>query len=125
MSAQAKPVPNVEDVTTRAFLRAASALGLKNGAIASVLGVSASTVSRLNKPGGVLSSKQGEWDRATTFIRIYRSLAGLLGGDLPAMSAWLNSHNHDLGNVPLAIIQGSGSGLYNVIAYLDYYRGRF
>ncbi|XZG68973.1 antitoxin Xre-like helix-turn-helix domain-containing protein [Chitinibacteraceae bacterium HSL-7] len=126
MSAQEKAVPDAAVVLTKAMLRAADALGVSKTLLARILLVSPSTVTRIAQPGGQLNPKSGEWDRATAFIRIYRSLAGLLEGDIAAMKTWLTSHNHDLGDAPLHLIEtGGGGSLYNICAYLDSYRGRF
>ncbi len=124
MNAELKREPDAEVLVTKAFLRVAESFKLKPATLSKVLMVSLSTVSRLQKDS-IIKSNQPEWDRATTFIRIYRSLAGLLNGDVSAMLAWLTSHNTDLNAAPLALIERSGCGLYNVSAYLDSYRGRF
>ena len=109
-------------VLTRAALSAAHRLGLRNNRLADVIGTSEATVSRLSG-GRTLdpSSKQGEL--ALLFVRLYRSLDALVGGDDAQARAWLHSKNSHLGGVPAEQIRRV-EGLVDVIQYLDGMRGR-
>lgn len=109
-------------VLTRALLTAASRLGLRNNRLAEVIGTSEATVSRLS--GGRTidpSSKEGEL--ALLFVRLYRSLDALVGGDDSQAREWLHAQNSHLGGVPAELIRRV-EGLVNVIQYLDAMRGR-
>jgi len=52
------------------------------------------------------------------FVRLYRSLDAIVGGDDSVAADWLKNSNRAFDGVPLEIIQ-SVSGLTNVIGYLD------
>jgi hypothetical protein len=109
-------------VLTRALLSAAERLGLRNRHLAEVLGTSEATVSRLSS-GRMIepASKQGEL--ALLFLRVFRSLDALLGGNEAQARAWLEAENSHLGGVPGELIRRV-EGLVNVVQYLDGMRGR-
>ena len=109
-------------VLTRAVLSAADRLGIRNYHLAEIIGTSESTVSRLSS-GRTLDpdSKQGEL--ALLFVRLYRSLDALVGGDDSQARAWLHAENAHLGGVPAHLIRRV-EGLVDVIQYLDAMRGR-
>jgi hypothetical protein len=52
------------------------------------------------------------------FIRLFRSLDSLVGGDETTARAWLRNENLALGGRPIAMIE-TVSGLVDVLAYLD------
>jgi hypothetical protein len=58
------------------------------------------------------------FELAVLFVRFYRSLDGVIGGDDVVAAAWLKNKNTILDGVPLEVIQ-SVSGLTNAIEYLD------
>ena len=117
-------LPHIDagSVLTRAVLAAAERLGIRNNQLAEVIGTSESTVSRLSS-GRTLdpASKQGEL--ALLFVRLYRSLDALVGGDDSQGRAWLHAENAHLGGVPAQQIRRV-EGLVDVIQYLDAMRGR-
>ncbi|HEY7411897.1 MAG TPA: antitoxin Xre-like helix-turn-helix domain-containing protein [Vicinamibacteria bacterium] len=108
-------------VLTRAVRRAAELLDLSQRDLAAILGVSPSTVSRFAQRPLVPESKEGEL--AVLFVRFYRSLDALLGGDAEASRLWLRAGNRHLGGVPAELIR-SVSGLLHAIEYLDAMRGK-
>lgn len=110
-------------VLAKAALRAAEQLGLKQAQLARILGLSAATASRLAGGQWQLPADSKQWELATAFVRVYRSLAALTGGELPAMQAWLHSHNRALNGEPVQRLQ-SAEGLFQVLHYLDAARGR-
>ena len=105
-------------VVTRAVMRAAGRLVLSNRTVARILGVSEATVSRMG--GGTFLLKPGDksFELALLFLRLFRSLDAVAGGDEQTARAWLRSENLALGGVPLAMIE-SVPGLVNVVGYLD------
>jgi hypothetical protein len=105
-------------VLTRATLRAADRLAVKQSVLANVLGVSETTVSRMR--AGEYSLKRGEkpFELAVLFVRLYRSLDAIAGGDDHVAKAWIKNPNLALPAPPLALIQ-TVHGLINVIQYLD------
>ena len=105
-------------VLTKATLRAAIRLGLTNKALATVIGVSEATVSRMRSGDYTLQPGQKPFELAVLFVRLYRSLDAVVGGDDAVAATWLKSRNTVLDAEPLALIQ-TVPGLMNVIQYLD------
>jgi len=118
-SARGRPEPG--PVLSKAVLSAAERLGLRNRQLAIVLGSSEASVSRLQHGRGLdPDSKEGEL--ALLFLRLYRSLDALVGGDDAKARAWLSANNTQLG-VPAERIR-TVEGLVDVVQYLDAMRGR-
>ena len=113
-----EPVPDEARVVTKAAVRAAERLGIKNNVLARILGVSEPTVSRMTQGSYVVKRGQKDFELAVLFARLYRSLDAVVGGDDAVASDWLRNKNHGLGETPLHLIQ-SVTGLVNVIQYLD------
>src|SRR2546429_8393783 len=111
------PLPKPKEVLTRAVLRAAEALGLASKDLAEILGVSPATLSRLQSERAIdPDSKEGEL--ALLFLRMYRSLDALLGGDADRCRKWLHAKNLHLAGTPAALIK-TVTGLVYVNDYLD------
>lgn len=110
--------PDASKVVTKATLRAAERLGIKNAALAKIIGLSEPTISRMYKGAYVLPPESKNFELAVLFVRLYRSLDGIIGGDDSVAANWLKNKNTVLDSVPLELIQ-SVSGLTNVIEYLD------
>jgi hypothetical protein len=114
--------PEAAPVLAKAVLSAAGRLGLRSRQLASVLGSSEASISRLQHRRGLdPASKEGEL--ALLFLRLYRSLDALVGGDDAKARAWLGSPNDHLAGVPAERIQ-TVEGLVDVVQYLDAMRGR-
>jgi len=111
-------VPSDSAVVTKAALRAADILHLKDKQLARIIGVSPSTVSRMRSGTSPVDRGQKPFELAVLFLRLYRSLDAIVGGDDAVARAWLMNHNTALDSVPLELIQ-SISGLTNAIQYLD------
>jgi hypothetical protein len=105
-------------VLTSATVRAAERLQIKNAALARILGVSDSTVSRMRNKTLFLERGDKPFELAILFVRLYRSLDSIMAGDDAVAADWLRNKNTALNGVPLELIQ-SVSGLVDVIAYLD------
>jgi hypothetical protein len=105
-------------VATKAALRAAAFLGLPNRVLARVIGVSEATVSRMGSGAYTLTPGDKPFELALLFVRLFRSLDAIVGGDHAVAQAWLRNENTALGETPLALVQ-SVSGLVHVVAYLD------
>src|ERR1700738_4497216 len=80
-------------VVTKATLRAADRLNVTNRVLAKVIGVSESTVSRMRKGDYPLERGQKPFELATLFVRLYRSLDAVMGGDDVVASKWLANAN--------------------------------
>ena len=105
-------------VVTKAAVRAASRLGLPNRTLARVLGLSEATVSRMGAGSYVLKRGDKAFELALLFLRLFRSLDAMSGGDEQTARAWLRNDNLALGGVPAAQIE-SLAGLIHVVGYLD------
>ena len=119
-SAKARAVPRTHQaaILTKATLNAATRLGLTNKLLATVIGVSEATVSRMRNGDYTLQPEQKQFELAVLFVRLYRSLDAIVGGDDEVAGAWLKNRNAVLDAEPLALIQ-TAPGLMNVIQYLD------
>ena len=106
-----------EAVLTKAALRAAKRLKMTNRELAAVLGVGQATVSRAGA-GRPLPAEGKALEIATLFVRLYRSLDAITGGDDATAAAWLRAENTALGRRPVEAIASVG-GLVDTLAYLD------
>ena len=113
---QADPSPSDSSIVLKALVRAADRLEVSNKVVARIIGVSEATVSRMRRGDYVLDGKPLEL--AIMFIRLYRSLDAVVGGDDSVAQAWLRNENSILRDPPLHLIQ-TVSGLTDVIQYLD------
>ena len=105
-------------VLTKAVLRAAAHLGMTSKSLATVIGVSEATVSRMRSNDYTLQRGQKSFELAMLFLRFYRSLDAIVGGDQEVARAWLKNPNTALDSEPLTLIQ-TVPGLMNAIHYLD------
>jgi hypothetical protein len=112
------PVADEAAVVTKAVLRAADRLGLPNRVVGAVLGVSEATMSRMGSGAYRLTPGDKPFELAVLFLRLFRSLDAIVGGDAAAARAWLRNENTVLGAAPLTLIE-SVAGLVNVVGYLD------
>jgi len=116
----ASPDPSL--VVAKAVLSAAERLGLRNRQLASVIGSSEASISRLQHGRG-LDPETKEGELALLFLRLYRSLDALVGGDDGKARQWLTADNSHLKGVPAERIK-TVEGLVDVVQYLDAMRGR-
>jgi uncharacterized protein (DUF2384 family) len=105
-------------VLTKAVLRAAGHLGMTNKSLATVIGVSEATISRMRSGDYALQRGQKSFELAILFVRFYRSLDAIVGGDQEVARAWLKNPNTALDSEPLILIQ-TVFGLMNALNYLD------
>jgi transcriptional regulator with XRE-family HTH domain len=121
-TARRAPAPEPEVVLSKAVLRAAARLDLRQRALSAVLGASEASISRLQR-GRPIATHSKEGELALLFLRMYRSLDTLMGGNDELARRWLTSDNVHLGGVPADRIT-SVQGLVDVVQYLDAVRGR-
>jgi transcriptional regulator with XRE-family HTH domain len=115
--------PDAALVLSRATVRAARFLGLAQADLASVIGVSAATLSRLANGQRQLEPGSKPWQLAALFVRLFRALDAIVGSDDAAAQAWLRGENSALGGVPLDLIR-EPAGLVRTVDYLDAARAR-
>src|SRR5262245_50872168 len=98
----ARPVPVTEGaVVTKAVLRAATRLGVPNKALASIIGLSEASVSRMGAGNYALSPGDKAYELAVLFIRLFRSLDAIAHGDEAVAQGWLRNESAALGGKPL------------------------
>ena len=114
--------PRSAVVLTKAVVRASRALELPQKTMAATLGVSEASVSRLTR-GRTIDPASKEGELAILFVRLYRSLDSLLGGDETAARSWMHARNLHLGGTPAEQIR-TVTGLTHALEYLDAMRGK-
>lgn len=110
--------PDKSAVASRAMLRAADLLGLSARELAGIVGVSEATLSRLKHDPHSARLPGKAYELALLFIRLFRSLDAITGGDERSSKAWMRAGNSVLGDTPLRRIR-TIEGLTHVLAYLD------
>jgi hypothetical protein len=108
-----------QSIVMKAYTNAYKVLGISDTQAAKLIGVGRSTL--LRKSGFEKDSKQNELQ--ILFIRLYRSLFALFGGDLTSMKHWFEHQNKHIRGVPRELCF-TVTGLVNVNAYLDALRGK-
>ena len=98
--------------------RAAQVLGLSKEDLGAVVGKHRTTIDR---SGLDPHTKEGEL--ALIFLRVYRSLHALYGGDHALMRHWMEQPNHHFGKQPPRLDLPRIEGLTRVANYLDALRG--
>lgn len=121
MSASLKPNPVAlaeSAVLTKAALRAAERLQIPASQLAPIIGQSEASLSRMKSGRLTLESGSKPFEIALLFVRLFRALDAVTGGDDKVSAAWLRNLNLALGEPPLSRMR-SLAGLFDVIAYLD------
>jgi len=108
-------------LVTKAMLRAAARLEIRRSELASIIGVSEASLSRMSSGAASVSGKNQEL--ALLFVRLYRSLDAWFGGNEESVRSWLRAPNVHLHGTP-AELMTAVSGLIHVLEYLDAMRGK-
>jgi antitoxin Xre/MbcA/ParS-like protein len=119
MKLAAEPAPAQQAaVITKATMRAAERLAIRSNVLCKILGLSEATMSRMRKGEYHLEPGDKAFELAVLFVRFYRSLDAIVGGNDAVAAQWIKNENSGLDGVPLVLIQ-TVAGLTNVIDYLD------
>lgn len=110
--------PQAGAVVTKAVLRAADRLSVTARVLAAVIGVSEATVSRMRRGDFQVEPGTKPFELAVLFLRLFRSLDAITGGDETVAATWLVNPNSVLDARPIEKLR-TVSGLVDVIAYLD------
>ena len=113
--------PSQSEVLMKAFNNACEALKLSAKEKSLLLGVNRTTLNRNARTGFSPDSKT--WELQLHFIRLYRSLYAIAGGDSEFMFHWFKTENTALNGVP-ALICLKIEGLFRINQYLDAMRGK-
>jgi hypothetical protein len=108
-------------VVIKAFNNAYKELGISRDDASKIVGVDNSTLNRNKNKGFDPFSKTGEL--CLQFVRAYRSLFAIAGGDVGFMKHWIRTPNTTLAGSPLELMF-SIRGLIQVNEYLDAMRGK-
>jgi Protein of unknown function (DUF2384) len=109
-------------VLTKAVIRTAEILQIQQQELAEILGVSPPTITRLIGGDKQLLQGRSEYQLGALFVRVFRSLDTLVGGNAEQARQWLRARNDHLNGVPLELAK-TVRGLVNVADYLDAMRG--
>lgn len=125
MDTQAVPVnnPDRSKVLTKAVLRAGELLGLSRQELATSIGLSTSSISRMYSEGYFLEEGSKNWELAALLVRLYRGLDAVAAGDEQTLRAWMRNQNTDLHAAPANLVTHV-AGLANVVSYVDASRAR-
>ncbi len=105
-------------ILAEALSNAGQQLGLNQSELGEIIGKDRSAISR----GRIdPASKSGEL--ALLFVRCYRALFVLVGGDPAQMRHWMHTPNHGTGGIPAEQVKRI-AGLVEVVQYLDAIRGK-
>jgi hypothetical protein len=110
--------PEAGPVLTKAVLRAADKLGLSATELSKIIGSSGSTISRMKKGDVVFQDGSKEFELGVLFVRLFRSLDTIVGGQEDIAKAWLRNENSALAGIPAQKIEKI-AGMMDVIGYLD------
>lgn len=116
---QAAKTKDSQTIVMKAYINAYKTMGMSDDNAAKLIGVGRSTL--LRKLSFETESKQSELQ--ILFIRFYRSLFALFGGDLTSMKHWFEHKNKHIRGVPRELCF-TVTGLVNINAYLDALRGK-
>ena len=116
-------LPHPGAVAAKALRRAADVLQLSQAEVAEIIGASAATVSRTFAGERGVDVQTAEGRLALLFLRVFRSLDALVGGDSAKARLWLRAQNRHLGATPLQLL-ALPQGLVRIADYLDAFRGR-
>ena len=105
-------------VVTQAVLRAAAHLGLSARILAKIIGLNEPTLSHMTDGGYELAPGSQPFELSVLFIRMFRSLDTIAGGNSSVASQWMTNNNSAIGACPVERIQAT-NGLSDVIAYLE------
>lgn len=124
--ASPKPDEKAADakVLTAALVKAADLLQMSQGEVGQIIGVSASTVSRMKDGAARLDPSSKQFQLAALFLRAWRSLDAIVGSHDEPARAWLRSPNSGLGDAKPIDLLMRPEGLVRVCDYLDSRRGR-
>jgi len=117
-SVQFQHAASDDAVLSKAVLRAAERLDISNTALAKILGLSGPTITRMRQGAFRIARNDKAFELAALFVRVYRSLDAVVGGDDRVAAAWLKADNTALQDKPAILIQ-KVTGLVDVLHYLD------
>ena len=123
-SAKKTATEDTKRVLRKALIRVTEQLDVKRQELSAIVGLSESSLSRFfSKHDYYIDPSTKEGELAVLFIRLYRSLDVLFGGNKEQCRLWIKNDNKHLGMTPIQFIQ-SIPGLIHTVEYLDAMRGK-
>lgn len=123
MELSKNPRHEEEIILSKALIKLCSFYHFSGKELASIIGISEASATRLHQGKKLISPKTKEGELVLLLIRIYRSLNALLSNNHEKAKAWLYSHNTYFQNTPINAMK-TIPGLVSVINYLDAMRGK-
>lgn len=122
---RAKPAQDrtKEHVLSKAVIRAAEHLDIPGKTLSEIIGLSEATVSRMKSGQYHLAGADKSFELAALFVRLFRSLDAITGGDDESSRSWLRSENTVLHARPIDLIQ-TIRGLTETVMYVDSRRAK-
>ena len=121
---QALPRSDRSRVLSTAVIEAARRLDLGSSDLNAIIGTSQPSASRLLNGKYFIPEGSKTWELSAHFIRLYRSVSSLVGGDDELARSWLKSANQAFDNRhPLDVVKRV-DGLLHVCESLDAHRAR-
>lgn len=109
-------------VLNQAIVECSKRLKVSSADLGAIIGFSQPTSSRLLNQKYAIQEGSKEWELSAHFVRLYRSLFSLVGGDDKLAMEWLKSPNQAFNQqIPLMYIKRI-DGLIQVCEYLDAHR---
>jgi len=105
-------------VLTKAVVNAADHLALGSRDLGSVIGLDEASIERMRQGALHLDPGSKTYELGVLFVRLFRSLDAIVGGDVSVAREWLANENTALGAAPLAHIR-TIQGLTDAVGYLD------
>jgi len=123
LAKHSKAIVSKELVLTKAVLRASDKLGINSATLGKIIGLSSATISRMRNERYSLKADKKEYELSAEFVRLYRGVDSINGGDDVANRSWIASKNTVLNGKPIDVIQKI-RGLVHTIEYVDTYRAK-
>ncbi len=118
MNLAVAPEMDRSSVLAEALVNAGKLLGLSQADLGEIVGKDRSAISR-----GRIDPDSKDGELALLFIRCYRALHVLVGGNPEQMRHWMRTENLHTGGIPARQVK-SVQGLVTVVEYLDAMRGK-
>jgi hypothetical protein len=113
-----RDIDNEAIVLTKATIRVADRLEIPQKVLALVVGLSESTVSRMQRGSFVFDRDKGKtFEFALLLLQLYELLDRMACSDLASMRAWMTAENSALEGRPIDLIQRA-QGLVQAVSYL-------
>jgi hypothetical protein len=118
MSLALAPDIDPSSVLAEALANAGKHLGMSQAELGEIIGKDRTVISR-----GRITADSKAGELALLFIRCYRALYVLVGGNSQQMRHWMQTDNLHTGGIPAEQVK-TVQGLTTVLEYLDAMRGK-